>query len=311
MITPEFIGQTYRNTLNGDVWRANSLTPGDWTKIAGSVGGSNLDGAGDPTGVVTPGYVGQYYRDTSTGNVWKSTGATSADWVLSVQDMGVRWTPNNLDFGGNIEYKGNVEIEGATSLTFQSVNLLGGVYLDGQGLSVSPITISFPNATTVDPDANANASIEIVEMSALVSFDAPMLSVVGTLIQIKACDVLTGINLSSLISVGYKLIISNNNSLIVISLPNFTGGIIEFPSNVNLTDVSIPSFLPANGDNLTITSAALTLTSADHILSRCVANASYISGIVNISGGTSAAPTQGPGSDHDILVARGVTIVHN
>ncbi len=30
-VTPDFIGQIYKDTNNGNLWRANSLTPGDWT----------------------------------------------------------------------------------------------------------------------------------------------------------------------------------------------------------------------------------------------------------------------------------------
>lgn len=31
MITPDFVGQVYKDTNTGNIWRANSLTPGDWT----------------------------------------------------------------------------------------------------------------------------------------------------------------------------------------------------------------------------------------------------------------------------------------
>lgn len=30
-VTPDFIGQIYKDTNTGNLWRANSLTPGDWT----------------------------------------------------------------------------------------------------------------------------------------------------------------------------------------------------------------------------------------------------------------------------------------
>lgn len=30
-VTPDFIGQVYKDTNTGNIWRANSTTPGDWT----------------------------------------------------------------------------------------------------------------------------------------------------------------------------------------------------------------------------------------------------------------------------------------
>ena len=30
-VTPDFVGQIYKDTNTGNLWRANSLTPGDWT----------------------------------------------------------------------------------------------------------------------------------------------------------------------------------------------------------------------------------------------------------------------------------------
>src|SRR5678816_3071050 len=30
-VTPEFVGQFYKKTPQGNMWRANSTTPGDWT----------------------------------------------------------------------------------------------------------------------------------------------------------------------------------------------------------------------------------------------------------------------------------------
>lgn len=30
-VTPQFVGQRYKDTNTGNIWRANSLTPGDWT----------------------------------------------------------------------------------------------------------------------------------------------------------------------------------------------------------------------------------------------------------------------------------------
>lgn len=40
-VTPDFVGQVYKDTNTGNIWRANSLTQGDWT----------LECSGSPTQV--------------------------------------------------------------------------------------------------------------------------------------------------------------------------------------------------------------------------------------------------------------------
>lgn len=262
MITPEFIGQIYRNTLNGDVWRANSLTPGDWTKIAGTaVAGANVDGVGNPTGVVTPLYVGQYYRDTATGNIWKSTGTTNADWTLTVQDMQWQWTPTNLKLDEELGFAAYVDITTLVSFSYTGATSVGGFNFSNCS---NLLSASFPNLTFVD---GTNGFFSISGCVLMTSFSAPLL-----------------------VTFGYTLEINYNDSL---------------------TSVDISSFLPTNGKTLSFNNNALTLASVDHILSRCVANPAYVSGLVKVNGGTNAPPPTGPGTNHDILVARGVTITHN
>ena len=32
-VTPQFIGQTYQDTITGNIWKANSITTGDWSLL--------------------------------------------------------------------------------------------------------------------------------------------------------------------------------------------------------------------------------------------------------------------------------------
>lgn len=317
MITPAFIGQIYINTLNSDVWQANSLTPGDWTKIAGAGSGSNLDGAGDPTGIVTPDYLGQYYRDTATGNIWKSTGTTSADWVLTVQDMLWRWTPDNEKFGelmgvsSSWSTLGNVTNIVSLASTFaEMVNIASFDNL---------VSASFPNLISVDPTSSNSASFSISGHPLLSNISLPLLAILGG---------------------GNENIFSTNNILSVLSFPSLTlidgdikcefsdelisflahnlitiTGYITLAIGINgcpkLSTIDLSSYLPTNEMDINIKGCALTTQSVEHVLTRCVANAAFVSGIVDLSGGTSVSPLQGAGTPHDTLVARGVTINHN
>lgn len=289
MITPEFIGQIYRNTANGDVWQANSLTPGDWTKIAGTGGGgTNLDAAGDPTGVVTPDYVGQYYRDTTTGNIWKSTGATNADWVLTVQDSKLIWSPESLTLTKFVDFTLGYltdasDFGGITNISILATELSGAVDLENiSGL----ITLSFPNLITVLD----NSYILILGMPDITTVSLPnLVNSIYDVVTIYDNHNLTTVDLSSFINTTY----------------------LNIRYNPKLVSLSLPVYIPTNGEIQYLNENGLDLASVDGFLARCVANPAYVSGTIWLDGGTNAAPTQGPGSAHDILVARGVTINHN
>jgi len=99
--------------------------------------------------------------------------------------------------------------------------------------------------------------------------------------------------------------------LVTVSLPNLVditiGGLV-FQGSPLLTSVSLPVFVPRNGMTIDISGGALDVTSVDGVLARCVANAAFVSGTVNLSGGTNAAPT---GTDKATLIGRGVTVTTN
>lgn len=285
MITPAFTGQYYQDTTTKKLWKANSTTPGDWT----AVGNVNKSGAGDPTGVETPDFTGQTYRDTATGNIWTSTGLTNADWSLTVQDYEIRWTPTNLKLGEVFQVVWNgFGSSGSTGLVFNQAHALDGFVLcgtTGDGIT----SISFPNLIDIDPTNTYGCNLNIGWFPALTEILFPSLQVHGWGMSIDSNPLLPSISFPSLITAEGMAI---KNCAI-------------------LDTISLPLIVPSNGKNYNFSNNALLLASVDGFLARCVANAAYISGTVNISGGTNAAPTQGAGSSHDILVARGVTITHN
>lgn len=127
---------------------------------------------------------------------------------------------------------------------------------------------------------------------ALTSLSAPLLETVSTSLNISGCTALVNLSLPSLITA------AGANGI------NASGCTL-------LANVSLPAYVPTNGRPQTFNACALTEVSVDHILARCVANAGYVSGTINLSGGTSAPPSATGLLDKATLQARGVTVLTN
>lgn len=150
-------------------------------------------------------------------------------------------------------------------------------------------------------------SLNFRQATALVGFDIEGMS-----------DLLT-VTFPNLISVDparlYSsfLIVSNCPLIQAIAFPllqQSNGGII-CETNAQLVNVSIPVFVPFNNTNILFDGCALSAASVNHILARCVLNAGYNSGLINLSGGTSAAPTGQGIVDKATLIGRGVGVNTN
>lgn len=149
-------------------------------------------------------------------------------------------------------------------------------------------TISIPNL--VQTTGGGGDDLEMGNNAALTSISIPLVSIVaGT------------------------FAITENPLLPSVSFPSLTStGTLAIESNVILTTISVPLWSPTNGSFVYCDGNALDVESVDHILSRCVANAEYVSGTIDLSGGTNAAPSSvGEGSDYETLVNRGVSVVVN
>ena len=73
----------------------------------------------------------------------------------------------------------------------------------------------------------------------------------------------------------------------------------------------MPALVPINGVSFNVQNCALTAASVNALLARFVANAAYVSGSIDLSGGTSAAPTGQGITDSATLTGRGVTVSTN
>lgn len=75
-----------------------------------------------------------------------------------------------------------------------------------------------------------------------------------------------------------------------------------------LTTIDLPKFLPSNGGNVLFPANALTVAAVDHVLARCVASTEFVTGVVDMTGGTSAHPSRSGDINKNALIARGVTV---
>lgn len=78
-VTPNYVGQSYRDTDNNAKWESVGLTNTDWilTYIP------EQTGTGSPVGSVTPYVRGQKYFDTTSGTpaIWEAYGTTNTEWL--------------------------------------------------------------------------------------------------------------------------------------------------------------------------------------------------------------------------------------
>lgn len=105
---------------------------------------------------------------------------------------------------------------------------------------------------------------------------------------------------------------SGAGPLVSISAPNLAtvGGDMFFTSHPSLVSVSLPVFVPTNGKTISFNSGALSATSVNHILARCVA-AGLTASTIDLSGGTSSAPTGQGIADKATLIGNGCTVTTN
>lgn len=227
------------------------------------------------------------------------------------QDMQVAWTPTNLKLGqliGFVTFDTTPALPGITSLTFNQSTTQEAIDIEQ---AAQLISVSCPNLTTI----TGNGYFSMDGNSALTSVSCPLLASVLSApgVQVRNCASLTTVNFNSLTTVGAQLYFNFNASLVSLSLPSLTtvAADLNCQSCPSLTTVSVPLFLPTNGKQVLFDSCALTAASVNHILARCVANAGYVTGTVDLSGGTSAAPSGQGVADKATLIGRGVTVNTN
>lgn len=100
-------------------------------------------------------------------------------------------------------------------------------------------------------------------------------------------------------------------NLVSIDPTNIQNGYLLIEGCTRLATLSMPVFVPNNGDQYMLDGNAFNAASVNAFLARCVANAGFVSGQVDLSGGTSAAPTGQGIADKATLTGRGVTMFTN
>ncbi len=92
---------------------------------------------------------------------------------------------------------------------------------------------------------------------------------------------------------------------------NLQNGFLTVISCSSLTTLDMPVFVPNNGGTYDLHGNALNVTSVNNFLHRCVLNAGFVTGSVNLTGGTNAAPSGQGATDKTALIGRGVTVTTN
>lgn len=171
--------------------------------------------------------------------------------------------------------------------------------------------IEFPALKTGPGAGSTGMMISGNDYLASISFPA-MESTAFTL-NIVGNKYLASLNFPILSQCGAALLISYNEYLPSCSFPSLVtvDGNVTVTHNYALQSASLPVFVPSNGRAISFLGCALDQASVDHILARCVAASSYVSGTVNLSGGTNSAPGPQGVIDKAALQARGVIVITN
>lgn len=124
----------------------------------------------------------------------------------------------------------------------------------------------------------------------LTSISAPLIETASGGFFVGDCPLLTSLVFPSLVDSGNSLYVKNCS---------------------NLTSLSLPVYVPQDAAFIQLINNALDAASVNAFLARCVANPAFVSGDIDISGGTNAAPTGQGITDKNDLIARGVNVTTN
>lgn len=245
------------------------------------------------------GVYGQYATSANTISITNSTtqvGLPTAYFEfpsLITADTIVIWNNHDMhtiDLSSLQTVTGNLNLANNRDGTYVKLDSLVSVggFLDLYFFGLFAETMSLPELVSVGGYFFCTGSI--AKGDEVTTFSAPKLQTVGSAILCSDWTKLTSVSFPSLVSVGNEF---------------------RFKDGPLLTSLSIPVFVPYSGQTLNFSGLALDDTSVNHVLARCVANPSYNSGLVNLSGGTSAAPTGQGIVDAATLDGRGVSVAVN
>lgn len=218
------------------------------------------------------------------------------------QDSMIEWEPSSVELFSSTSM--TFYDDDVTSLSLNMEEMLRTIKVDGME---SLVSLSFPNLVSVLDEFSGELGIEDCE--SLVSLDLPKLALVETNLSINGCTSLETINLTALEEANGLLIESSiMTSLDLSALVTVGGSNIAISGNTALESIDLSSFVPTSGGEFYFAGNALTAASVNAILARFVANAAFVSGQIDLSGGTNAAPTGQGLTDVTTLRGRGVDV---
>lgn len=205
----------------------------------------------------------------------------------SSQDMQWTWTPTTAKLGQDMGFSTGSDIP-ETALVFNGTTSLAGFQLF---LGGTTLTFSMPNLVSIDPSSITFSGLSVANATSMTSITAPLLATIGGGgLSIQGCSSLTSLTFPALTHAGTGIAIKTNSSL---------------------SSLSLPVYVPVISETVDCSANALNVASVNGILARCVANAGYTAGTVDLSGGTNAAPAGQGAADKATLIGRGVTVNTN
>lgn len=209
--------------------------------------------------------------------------------ALNVQDMLLDWTPSSVQFGNYIGLRFISRNAGVTNLVWRGA--AGGTSPYGTVIQFQAandlLTFSAPNLVTWD----GSGALTFINCTAITSISLPLLATVPAgAPTFTGNTALTTLNLASLQSAGLGMSTANSTLL----------------SNLTLGPLVLTNTKVYNFSNCALPSATV-----NYILARGVASASFVTGTINLNGGTNGAPTGQGIADKATLIGRGCTVSTN
>lgn len=244
------------------------------------------------------------------GLIWGPTPETAVDLAASNDSFSTALTSltgisyTTLSFGNPTHVTNSVNFATNTTLTDITFRLLESVGNDFNFTTNVLTSCSAPLLQTVGGNVNFGSS------SNLISLMFPLLVSIGGDLTLSNSPNLVSLTVTSLISVAGGCDFETNN-LATLDLPELvTSGAGLSANGSPVVSFSAPKWVPTDGASITFIGCALNETSVNHILSRCVA-AGLTTSIINLSGGTSAAPSGQGILDKATLIGNGCTVTTN
>lgn len=217
----------------------------------------------------------------ATNDIWKSTNGNPFVFLASVAGSVHTYTDatvmNSMDF---FYYKIRATNGGGSSV-YTAVKTAS---LDAFFAGSVATTLDFPTLVL------AYGVFVFRDSPNLVSINTPILRKFYSDVNCQNCPALTGMSLPLLESFG---------------------GQVNFFNDTALSSFSIPGALYPNSFNVDMFGCALNAASVNQIIHRAAANPSGVSGSMNLTGGSSAAPTGQGIIDKNALNAAGYSINTN